>query len=228
MRREKKFTFQQEYLSNVRKRIHDSKYLFRKTYDDRYVNSIYLDSFDFANYNENLSGLSQRSKARIRWYSEKTFRQLSENDDVSFEIKTRNNLFGEKLVYKLNFPIEVLRMNASEIFYFLRDSLPNEYLPHMDHCNVFSLGVAYKREYYEDFSKEIRATIDRNLSFRRLNNSLPLNFKSVECIKLEYGILELKYPQKIPDIMREIHFDGNEITPGRHSKYTIGVNLIES
>ena len=42
----------------------------RKTYADRRVHSIYLDTPEFDDYHDGVSGLSRRSKARFRWYQE--------------------------------------------------------------------------------------------------------------------------------------------------------------
>ena len=76
MRQEKKYTFSLGNLYNVRKSILDSIYAISKTYNNRYVNSIYLDSFNSLDYQENLTGLSKRSKARLRWYSDSPFSVL--------------------------------------------------------------------------------------------------------------------------------------------------------
>ena len=74
--------------------------------------------------------------------------------------------------------------------------------------------------------KKIRATIDKNIKFARLNYFEVLNFKQLETYKVEYGILELKFPQNVYNEIDNIQFDGVEITSSRHSKYTVGLNLI--
>lgn len=227
MRREKKYTFQHECLPDIRKRLHDSRFLMKKTYADRYVNSIYLDSFDYQNYNENLSGLSQRSKARLRWYSHSPFTNISASQEIFFEIKLRNNFLGEKLVHKIIPSKDMNLMNSSELMLLLRSMLPVEFLPYIDHCNTFSLGVSYKREYFEDFTREIRATIDKKLKYIRLSSMMPLDFREIETIKVDYGVLELKYPDTISDKMINMNLDLSEITAGRHSKYATGINILE-
>jgi hypothetical protein len=226
MRQEKKYTFSLGNLSNVRKSIQDSKYAISKSYNNRYVNSIYLDSFNSLNYEENLTGLSKRSKARLRWYSDSPFSKISRSTDIFFEIKIRTNLFGDKLIHKINFPDDLFYCDSISMMNYLRQTLPVTFLPYIDHCSIFSLGVSYEREYYETFTKKIRATIDNNIKFARLNSFEVLNFKQLETYKVEYGILELKFPQNIYNEISNIKFDGVEITSGRHSKYTVGLNLI--
>ena len=54
------------------------------------VNSIYLDSINFDNYNENLAGLSKRSKARIRWYSREKCQSIS--SDTEFTTNESGNV----------------------------------------------------------------------------------------------------------------------------------------
>ena len=226
MRQEKKYTFSLANLSNVRKSIQDSSYAISKSYNNRYVNSLYLDSFNYSNYEENLTGLSRRSKARLRWYSDSPFSIISSSTDIFFEIKIRENLFGDKLIHKINFPDNLILCDSISMMNHLRQTLPVKFLPYIDHCSIFSLGVSYEREYYETFTKKIRATIDKNITFARLNNFEVLNFKQLETYKVEYGILELKFIQNVYNEIPDIQFDGVEITSGRHSKYTVGLNLI--
>ena len=53
-----------------------------------------------------------------------------------------------------------------------------------------------------------KATIDNNIKFARLNDLQTLNFKQLEIYKVEYGILELKFPQNIHNEISNIKFDG--------------------
>ena len=59
IRLERKYTFSSHAKDGVKACLMESKYGFVRSFDDRYVNSIYLDSFDFLNYKENLAGLSK-------------------------------------------------------------------------------------------------------------------------------------------------------------------------
>ena len=39
-----------------------------KSYENRVVNSIYFDDVGFSSVRDNLSGITQRNKLRLRWY----------------------------------------------------------------------------------------------------------------------------------------------------------------
>lgn len=226
MRQEKKYTFSITNLLDVKKSIQNSSFSISQSYENRYVNSLYLDSFDYLNYEENLGGISNRSKARLRWYSKKPFAKITKNTNIFFEIKTRNNLFGSKLIHKINFPDRAISYDHNLMVNYLRKILPLKLLPYIDHCSVFSLGVSYEREYYETSSKKLRLTIDKKIKFIKPNNFEVFNFKQLETYNTDYGILELKFPKNTYNETADMLVDFLDITSGRHSKYSVGINLI--
>jgi hypothetical protein len=226
IRQERKYTFSSHAEDSVKACLMESKYGFTRSFDDRYVNSIYLDSFDFLNYKENLAGLSKRSKARIRWYSKTPLEAVTSDTELTFEVKLRSNLVGNKLNFSFRLPDNVLNFNSNTFLDYLRKQiLPPELLPYIDYCSSFSLGVCYKREYYEDFTKAIRATIDKDIVFFRPAVSKMFQCKLIEKYSMEYGVVELKFaPDEIFGLEKDI-FDAIEIRVGRHSKYTVGLYL---
>jgi len=226
MRQEKKYTFSITNLLDVKKSIQNSSFSISQSYENRYVNSLYLDSFDYLNYEENLGGISNRSKARLRWYSKKPFAKITKNTNIFFEIKTRTNLFGSKLIHKINFPDRAISYDHNSMVNYLRKILPLKLLPYIDHCSVFSLGVSYEREYYETSSKKLRLTIDKKIKFIKPNNFEVFNFKQLETYNTDYGILELKFPKNTYNKTADMPVDFLDITSGRHSKYSVGINLI--
>ena len=70
----------------------------RKTYADRRVHSIYLDTPEFNDYYDGVSGLSRRSKTRFRWYQENTERMV-------LEVKRKKNKVATKYLFQINNPI---------------------------------------------------------------------------------------------------------------------------
>jgi len=225
IRQEKKYTFSSNNITEVRSKILNSKFLMTNTYNNRFVNSIYLDSLDFNNYNENLSGLSCRSKARIRWYSKNQLEQVSEDTELILEIKLRSNVLGKKLSFSFKLPNNFINFGAYDLIKYLRNIIPTSFLPHIDHCNAFTLAVSYEREYYEDFTKMIRSTIDSNIVYANPGINI-LDIGNMSIYISEYSILELKYPQKMGNDLVSLNFDDIEITPGRHSKYAVGLNTV--
>ena len=49
-------------------KLHPS--MFYEPYPPRYVNNLYLDTEDMENYLDNVSGVAERRKVRIRWYGD--------------------------------------------------------------------------------------------------------------------------------------------------------------
>jgi len=43
---------------------------FRKIHPDRQVNNIYFDTIDLTTYKDNVIGIADRKKFRVRWYGE--------------------------------------------------------------------------------------------------------------------------------------------------------------
>ena len=225
IRQEKKYTFSSCKISEVRSKILNSKFLMTKRYDNRFVNSIYLDSLNFENYAENLSGLSSRSKARIRWYSKNQFGHISEDTELILEIKLRLNVMGNKLSFPFKLPKNYRNFGANDFIQYLRSIIPVNFLPYIDHSNSFTLAVSYEREYYEDISNKIRATIDSSIAYASPGINI-LDVGNMPMYMPEYNVLELKYPQDIDDDLAGLNFDDIDITPGRHSKYAVGLNTV--
>jgi SPX domain protein involved in polyphosphate accumulation len=220
MRKEKKYTFPLKSLSFIREEVLNSCLIFKKKYSDRYVNSLYLDSPNYDNYHENLAGLSERSKVRIRWYTNNLNLQHPKN--LNIEIKTRKNQYGGKIlkpISLINEPYNYAKLNT-----FLREKLDPEILPFLDHLAEASLLVRYKREYFEDPYGDIRLTIDSDISYCKPEFENIFRFDKSESHKMNYGVLELKYPKLTQE--NTVGIDISNITQGRHSKYVVGMNLI--
>jgi hypothetical protein len=227
IRYERKYTFSSHMKDGVEACLMASRYGFVRSFDDRYVNSIYMDSFDFLNYKENLAGLSKRSKARIRWYSKTPLEAVTVDTELTFEVKLRSNLVGNKLNFSFRLPNNMLNASSNILLDYLRQRvLPPELLPYIDYCSTFSLGVCYEREYYEDFTKVIRATIDKSIVFFRPAVSKVFGCKLIEKYSMEYGVVEFKFSPDEKFSLEDDIFDTIEIRAGRHSKYTVGLYLI--
>ena len=78
-------------------------------HEDRIVNSIYYDTNDFKSAQDNLAGISDRKKYRIRWYN------YEEVVTPKLEVKIKNGSVGTKKI----FPLPKLDLNRI----ITRDSL---------------------------------------------------------------------------------------------------------
>ncbi len=201
---------------------------FKKSYDDRCVNSIYYDTpnLDFAN--DNISGQSKRIKIRVRWYSkikENIFSDFIKTDkNFKFEIKRKFNRHSDKIV--LPEIICSARNNINQRKNFLKQQLRLQ-LFNFKKLSSFILQdivyVGYKREYYEHtLNPKLRFTIDKDI-FCSLSN----NFQNKKTINLskDFLIAEIKIQEKdekeIKDNLITLPFRQN-----RSSKYLYALSYL--
>ena len=184
-----------------------------KVYKDRVVNSIYFDDTSFSSVKDNLGGIAQRRKLRLRWYGD------NEISVPNFEEKIKNGRLGYKKSYQLNsIKNSLFKNNLEKISYDCQKEL-------LDHNVIFdnhitpTLLVKYKREYFQTYDG-IRITIDQNTQFSEIQLYSKIN--DLKTFSHEGSILEIKFDQsqkeKVAQLIRPLHS-----TPKRHSKYLIGL-----
>ena len=127
-------------------------------YPPRHVNNVYYDSYGLETYQENLSGVSERTKIRLRWYGVDT-----ERLNGKLELKQKRNRLG----WKSAFPIEGLRFfgrNWHQITRDLRSQIPAEGRCWLDDHPEPVLINRYLRHYYVSRNRNIRITLDTKLA----------------------------------------------------------------
>ena len=169
-----------------------SKLFFRTQYPLRKVNSIYFDTHDYTSIRENLDGVSNKKKIRLRWYD-----KLNIINNPTIEIKkkkgfeTKKESINIKGLNNLSFPtLENLKNITEKINIILKTKKPIYPI----------LTTHYEREYLISLNGKIRATVDYNLKSIFLNN-----FSQIDIIKnfKNICILELKYPTSSDMYVRE-------------------------
>ena len=227
MRIEKKYTFDLNNYNILVDQIINSKFLFIKKYKKRIVNSIYLDNEFMQNYSDNLSGISKRSKIRLRYYNEDLEIKTNLNNKFNLEVKIKNNQVVNKKIHSLSLPSNILKKIDNKLNIFLLKKAPILIRPFISEQTLSTIGITYNREYFESKIFNLRCTIDTNLKFWKPHNVDLLNNKKIFSYNTEYGVLEMKFPHNDKRISNE-KFDDliNHITPSRHSKYSVGCNLI--
>jgi len=187
-----------------------------KTYDNRKVNSIYFDDVGFSSVRDNLAGISQRNKLRLRWYGEQ------KHTLPIFEVKTKNGRLGCKTTYPIqSIENSLMKLNIDKITSKCISGLEEQNIVFDEHL-VPTLQVNYEREYYETH-EGIRITIDQNIQFSDTqlhttldeNNSFPYPFKVME-IKFKPSM-----KHTVAKLIQPLH-----ITPKRHSKYLVGLAML--
>lgn len=185
-------------------------------YNSRSVYSLYYDDIFLSSVNDNLAGISNRSKFRLRSYFE---------DDKSFygwqfERKIKRGSLGTKKIILLpkDFDYKKFNFSVNSLFKLTKNKTLNCLL------NLEPIIVVnYSREYYQD-SKGNRITIDNNLKF---NNFRDFNsFSNVEgWASSNLSIVEIKFNSEnkydLLNIFREIKF-----TQTRCSKYLLGLSIL--
>lgn len=220
VRTEKKYTFNQVDKNSVRDWLLGSSLGFKEVFYKREVNSLYFDSHDYFCYEENLSGVSKRSKARLRWYND--IDPLSSK--ATFEMKVKSNHFGNKLSHQFNFKDLNLTSSSDNLIKQLRSLLPIEMLPYFDTFSEPSLLVSYQREYYEDFQKKVRVTLDDEILFARPGYENLFSINDNQKVAMSHGVLEVKIENASESEWKKMFFSNYLIRGGRHSKYAIGIN----
>jgi hypothetical protein len=220
VRTEKKYTFNQVDKNSVRDWLLGSSLGFKEVFYKREVNSLYFDSHDHFCYEENLSGVSKRCKARLRWYN--NIDLLSSK--VTFEMKVKSNSFGNKLSHQFNFKDLNITSSSHDLIIQLRNLLPNDILPYFDTFTEPSLLVSYQREYYEDFQKKVRVTLDDEIMFSKPSYENLFSIHSNQKVIMNHGVLEVKIENTSEAEWKKMFFSNNLIRAGRHSKYAIGIN----
>lgn len=176
---------------------------FKSAYGDRWINSIYFDTFQLSAFNENQNGISKRKKKRIRWYGSEEFAQKPK-----LEAKMRENQLGTKRYldvpeFSPRIPSDVKRaMKACDLY--------NEVLP--------TSLIRYQRTYLISYNQKLRATIDRDLQYYafdayQIRNKAyqdPALVLELKCAKEDFELLKTA-SQYIPYRM------------SKNSKYVSGV-----
>ncbi len=127
--------------------IHPSR--FKRSFPDRWINNLYFDTPSWQFCHENLSGVSNRTKVRYRWYGDpRNF------DKGVLEYKIRRNQIGKKE--------RVTMTNISDMIVLEREVNRHTNAGHLIAC----LQNRYRRSYFEDITGKFRLTIDRDLTNR--------------------------------------------------------------
>ena len=188
-------------------RVHPAS--FRTLFPDRTVNNIYFDTPDLTTYRENVRGVSERKKYRIRWYAENP----AVIERPRFEIKIKENQLGAKEVLPLD------EFSLSDL------SEPTQTINQLSRSNRALRPVlmnAYRRSYFATPGQQFRITIDHGVSYFSM---LTANRFTKYTIQDQAIIVELKYDETMDEkAVREVM----QFLPFRQtksSKYVTGVNM---
>jgi len=204
-RYERKFVLASNRLNGFLASLYNQNYF--EQYHERRINNIYYDDYNFSSVSENLDGLSQRKKYRVRWYGKQV-----EKTNKTLEIKVKNEFMNHKINVKLG---PLMLNNLYDINTFNNDILQslnkrNEYY----YYNLLlrkrpTLFNSYQRIYFQNHYDDIRLTIDSDLYFFSPITNLNLREKNI--------IIEAKFNRDVNFLNKFKH-----LSLTRYSKYVKG------
>ena len=179
--------------------------MFKKTFPERIVNSIYFDTDIYQDVWDNINGFGNRKKIRLRWYDN------IKNSKIFVEEKKKINFITKKKVQKIgvfkNF--ENLMSFVGSYEFKKIDAMLNKKINLKK-----TLLIRYQRNYYELPNKKLRVTIDKDLTIFK---KYPSQF-----IKIDKNIVELKYDVKNSNYVNS--FIKNNFLNNRNQKFSKYVN----
>jgi len=191
---------------------------FSQHYPQRRVNSIYFDSPDLLNVDENLAGISERRKLRLRWYGNTSCVRQG-----NWEIKCKERNLGWKVTRPMGQCIPLSEMNWQEVLAVLRDNTTDYVGMHLACSGWPALINSYERLYYLSWDTSIRATVDfHQVYFDQRLSGTPNLTRCLPYPDQDNIVLELKAPAASHDRLAEIvqHFP---VRVTRNSKYVNGM-----
>lgn len=198
-------------------RLHPAHW--RVAYPSRQVNNIYFDTVDCRLFNENLSGVGERGKLRLRWYGH----DLRTVAGARLELKYREGEVSWKDACPLDVTFDLTLLSWPEIrriicqaantrFGFLLAQFPG---PVLLNC--------YRRAYYVAADGMVRLTLDTDLKAYdqhcscRPNLSRPVPLSERIVIELKAAADPASYARLTEVVTRF------PLRPDRHSKYVHGL-----
>lgn len=226
MRYERKYRVLNLSLGEVQAWVRQHPLSFRTAFPDRQVNNVYLDTPDLYDFQENLMGLSQRRKFRIRWYGE----DLQKAVQPLLEVKVKDAGLGDKLHFPLpDFdladPVQLRQQVAARLRALRQGLAAHDSATPLAALPVGALRPSlvntYQRAYYASLDGRFRLTIDHDLRF----------------YNPEFRVLPRQNAMVDPGIIVEIKYDAAHDNAfdlvsrklpfllSRNSKYVTGILL---
>ena len=179
------------YISLINSLIR-SKLFFQNQYPYRKVNSIYFDTNNYTSIRQNLDGISEKKKVRIRWYGDQ-----NKLINPVLEVKSKKGSETKKEIYEIN------ELNNLSIFDSKNLELITIFINSKNKTkNIIHpmLTTNYERQYFISNNNKVRATVDYNLKSTYLKNQsqkyITKNFLSSCILELKYSTILDKYVRR--------------------------------
>lgn len=198
-------------------RLHPAHW--RVAYPPRQVNNVYFDTTDCQSLNENLGGLCDRGKLRLRWYGPR----LDLVNGARLELKYKEGAIGQKAIWPLDLTLDLAHLTWPEVYRALCESSDPQAGLWLAQLAYPVLINHYQRAYYTTPDQAIRLTIDTRLRAynQRLSDRPNLDRPApvADCIVVELkASTDAAAYEQLAQVLN--HFP---LRPDRHSKYVQGM-----
>lgn len=213
-RYERKFVLDASRLAEFRLQVKLHPAMFREAYPPRYVNNLYLDTLDRSSYFDNVEGMPERTKMRVRWYGE----LLGVVDRPFLEYKLKRGVVGTKRRYDLpTISLSTNGVGRSIVAAMRTAELPASVRIQLPYIEPTLLN-RYRREYFES-ARGFRVTLDTELRSINPNGRVRASDPQPEMI------VELKYDRELELEARTLlsHFG---LRVMKNSKYVVGLEYL--
>ena len=219
IRFERKFLFQRCHVQDIIQSVHRNSYGFQEIFHKRKVNNIYFDDSNYNYYKQNVEGVADRKKLRLRWYGEDTL--TIENPTI--EVKKKMGEAGDKDSFRLKGASFDLAAQTPSKVHQLLIPLTRQHVA--VHHALKKLQPAlintYERRYFLSFCGRFRITVDFNQAFYNPNYTvLQHSERNINDI-----VLELKYAVADDNEARQVS-QQIKTRLSKNSKYVNGMNLL--
>ncbi len=216
---ERKFIIPERLTHSIEEVVKSNSALMRKIFCPRFTNNIYFDNSRFKFFFENIDGVSERMKTRIRWYGN----LKGKIKKPVLEFKQKHGLTGSKT------SIDLPSFDLKDIYRpgFLPSLFQNSNLDMRKKELMLSLTPSlinrYQRKYFLSFDQKFRMTLDNHLKYYPVSS--PEQLSSCGLKDSLSMIMELKYSPiyqlESNNIAQEFPF-----RVIKNSKYVRGIQII--
>ena len=216
---ERKFIIPERMTHSIEEVIKSNSALMRKIFYPRFINNIYFDNSRFQFFFENIDGVSERMKMRIRWYGN----LKGEIKKPVLEFKQKDGLTGSKTSVALpSFDIKDIYRPG-----FLSSLFQKANLDMRKKVLMLSLKPSvinrYQRKYFLSFDQKFRVTLDHHLEYYSASSPEKLSSRGLKD-NLSM-IMELKYAP-IHQLESAIITQEFPFRVIKNSKYVRGVQIL--
>lgn len=184
-----------------------------------FIRSLYFDDYKDTSYFQVLDGISRREKYRIRYYN-------LDPSYITLEKKFKENNLGKKDKDLLTKEMVMKFINGEEIetnmpvITELQSKIKTDFYKPV-------IIIDYERRAFTYPVNDVRITLDYNISCSyEISKFFEKNINSIPLLDKNTAILEVKYNEYLPDIIKQIiNIKNLEITS--FSKYGNGREMLE-